>query len=238
MRFLIFIFLFLQVGCATKYILPGNRFLTPESQGGAFNGQMEFQQTRANQLAADVSGGTVEDGVTTDVVNRSGFLLSTSFSEKFDFFWSHTGGGNSLLGGKFQLLGGSRSSNSVGHKLAIGAGFGGNEHETDEDPSVEFELSGQEYLLLYGYRFGPSVLAYSTFSYSRFHFDGTISSRQSSINGLKPNYESKLMSLYGGVELSAGALFGKLECGYQQIKTTETKDKSSLVLGYSVGLSW
>jgi hypothetical protein len=55
-----------------------------------------------------------------------------------------------MLGGKLQIMGGSRSSNSAGHKLSLALALGGNEHETD-DESIEFELSGREFLVLYGY---------------------------------------------------------------------------------------
>lgn len=212
--------------------------MTPESQGGAFESQFEFQQTAANQLTADVSNGTVTDGVNYQVVRRSGFSLATAFLDQLDLFWTHTGGGNSLLGAKFQFLGASRSAKGSGHKMAISGAFGGNEHETDGTDKVEFELSGQEYQFLYGYRFSELVMAYGNLSYARYSFMGTVSSGNTQVNGLKPEYESKLMSLYGGVEMSVSSFFGKLECGYQKIKTTYTKDEANFVFGYSIGVTW
>ena len=238
MKQVVFLFMFLQVGCATKYILPGNRFMTPESQGGAFQSQFEFQQAAANQLAVDVSQASVKDGVTYQVVRRSGFSFSTAFLDQLDLFWNHTGSANSMLGAKFQFLGASRTAKGSGHKMAISAALGGNEHETDGENKVEFELSGQEFQLLYGYRFSELIMAYSNLSYARYSFLGSVSSSDPLLNGLKPEYESKMMSLYGGVELTVSSFFSKLECGYQQIETTYTKDESNLVLGYSLGVSW
>lgn len=238
MKLVLFLFTLLQFGCATKYILPGNRFMTPESQGGSFESQFEFQQASANQLTADVSQGSVTDGVTYQIVRRSGFSLSTAFLDQLDLFWNHTGSANSMLGAKFQFLGASRTAKGTGHKMAISAAFGGNEHETDGENKVEFELSGQEFQLLYGYRFSELVMAYSNLSYARYSFLGSVSSTDPVLNGLKPEYESKLMSLYGGVELTVSSFFGKLECGYQRIKTTYTKDESHFIAGYSLGVSW
>lgn len=237
MKVILLLLLLFQVSCATKYVLPGNRFITPETQGGAFHGQFEFQQTNANQLTMDTSNNSVDDGVLYFDLKRSGFLYSTSLFDQFDFIWSHTGRANSMLGGKIQLLGASRVSRGVGHKLSIGAAFGGNEHET-EDKSVEFELTGREYLLLYGYRFNENILLYSSYSYADYHFSGTLRYSTPGLNGAKPDYETKLQSLSLGLELAYELAFFKLEGTYQQLKTTDTKDKNRIAVGYSVGLQW
>lgn len=238
MRLILFLFLLVQVGCATKYIIPGNRFMTPESQGGALRGQFEFQQSTANQLKTDLSNASIEDGVVNQTISRSGFLYSTSLFDQLDVFWTHTGGGNSLLGAKFQFIGASRTANGTGHKMAVSLGFGANEYESEGATSVEFELRGKEFQLLYGFRFGEMVLAYSNLSYATYNFSGTVTSSDPSINGLEPKYETKAIGLYGGVEFDVGAFFAKLECGYQQLQTTDTKDVSNFLYGYSVGVSW
>jgi len=212
--------------------------MTPESQGGAFQSQFEFQQTAANQLTADVSQASVTDGVNYQVIRRSGFSLATSLLDQIDLFWAHTGTANSLLGAKFQFLGASRTAKGTGHKMAVSAAFGGNQHETDGTDKVEFELSGQEFQLLYGYRFSELLMTYANLSYARYSFLGSVSSSDPQINGLKPEYESKLLSLYGGFEMSISSFFAKLESGYQRIKTTYTKDEAHFVLGYSLGVSW
>lgn len=238
MKAILFLFMLIQMGCATKYILPGNRFMTPEGQGGALRGQFEFQQTSANQLTADLSDSTITNGVSSEVVARSGFLYSTSLLDQFDFFWTHTGGGNSLFGGKYQFLGATRTGNGTGHKMAISAAVGGNKHEIEGSPTVAFELGGSEFQLLYGYRFSEMILAYSNLSYSRYNFLGEVTSSDLSINGLEPEYETKIIGLYGGLELDFGMFFGKAECGYQQLQTTDTKDESHFIFGYSFGVSW
>lgn len=212
--------------------------MTPESQGGVFESQFELQQSSANQLTADVSQADVKDGVNYQVVNRTGFLLSTSLVEQLDLFWTHTGGGNSLLGVKYQFLGGSRISKSAGHKMALSFAIGGNEHETSGADTVEFELQGQEAQLLYGFRFSEIVMAYTNLSYGRYLFDGEIKSSTASIDGLKPAYETKSTALYGGLELNLAVFFAKLECGYQQLKTTYTNDETAFFYGYSFGMSW
>lgn len=237
LRILLLLTLLLQVSCATKYIVPGNRFLTPESQGQALRGQFEFQQTSANQLTVDTSQGTVDQGVKYSDLSRSGFLLSNSLFDQLDVYWSHIGGANSMVGLKFQFLGDSRVAKTTGHKMSIAGALGENEHETD-DKSVEFNLGGKEFLLLYGYRFSDMFMTYSSYSMATYSFNGDIRSSDPGLNGADPSFNTKIQSLSAGLELSYSAAFAKLEATYQQLKTNDTNDKNRIIIGYSIGLSW
>ena len=237
MKIILYLGLFLLSSCATKYLIPGNRFITPESQGEAFRGQVEIQQAGATKLTIDTSEGTVDEGVKYDETGRTGFLLSNSLFNQFDLVWSHTGGANSMLGGKFQLMGASRTAKGAGHKVSIGFLLGGNEHESD-DESVEFELSGKEYLLLYGYRINENILPYGSFSYATYNFEGEISSSNNALDGLKPKLATMSRALSGGLELAFEAFFLKLEATYQTLQTDDTKDKERFVFGTALGYSW
>lgn len=233
---LLFALLF-QVSCATKYIVPGNRFLTPESQGEALRGQVEIQGTSANQLIIDTSAGNVDNGVNYSIIDRTAFLFSNSLFNQLDIYWSHVGSANSMIGLKFQFIGDPRISKSAGHKMSIAAAVGENEHET-EDESVEFNLAGQELMLLYGYRFSEFILAYSSFSMASYSFKGEIRSSDPALNGADPRFDTKIQSFSGGLELSYTAFFAKLETTYQKLVTTDTKDKENFIVGYSIGISW
>lgn len=235
MKFLLLLSLYLLGGCATKYIIPGNRFLTPETQGGTFHGQVEIQQTSANQLTIDTTNNSIDDGVIYNTTTRTGFLFSDSLFDSFDFVWSHTGSANSLLGGKLQLIGDPRLSKAAGHKLAVGALFGANEHET-EDGSVKFELGGREFLLLYGYRITENFLPYVSYSRAAYDFNGKI--QEGPLSGEEPHLKTTTNALNMGVEFAMNSLFAKLEATYQQLTTTDTKDRDKFMFGYSVGYSW
>lgn len=230
-------FLFFATGCATRYLLPGNRFLTPETQGGAFRGQIEIQKTNANELSIDTTQNTVDRGVLYSTISRTGFLYSNSFFEQFDLYWSHVASANSMLGGKFQFLGGSRTSNALGHKMALAAAIGSNEHETD-DGVVDFKLGGQEFLLLYGYRFLESVMLYSSLAQSSYNFSGKIHSSNTALNNQRPNIDSRIISASAGLEVGVNPVFVKLECTYQSINTQKTNSYTNLITGLSLGLSW
>lgn len=235
MRLLLFLCLYLLGGCATKYIIPGNRFITPETQGGTFHGQIEVQQTSANLLTIDTRNNSVNDGVIYSPTTRTGFLFSDSLFDNFDFIWSHTGSANSLLGGKLQMIGDPRMAKAEGHKLSVAALFGGNEHTTD-DKSVQFELGGREFLLIYGYRVTDAVLPYISFTRAAYDFDGKI--KKGTFSGQEPHLKTTTNALNMGLEFSHNSLFAKLEATYQQLTTTDTKDRDKFMFGYSVGYSW
>lgn len=237
MKLILLLSLYFLVGCATKYIVPSNRFITPEAQGVAFSGQFEFQQTKANQLMVNTSAGNADEGVFYSDINRAGFLLSTSLFDQFDFYWSHAGTANSMLGGKYQFIGAPRTAKGAGHKMSLAVAFGGNEHET-EDETIEFELSGKEVLLLYGYRINEHILPYTSFSYAAYDFTAKIKSSNPVLNGLEPDISTTVMSLSGGFEFTLEMFFAKLEATYQQLTTENSKDRSNLAIGYSIGLSW
>ncbi len=224
-------------GCATKYIVASNRFITPESQGDAFRGQVELQQTSANQMTVNTTNGTVDEGVVYQDVNRSGFLLSSSIFSKLDVVWSHAGGGNSMMGAKFQIVGDPRITKSSGHKASLGALIGGNEHETD-DKTVEFELTGREYLFTYGYRFTENVMPYTSVSLGTFNFLGKIKAPNTALDGLEPNLITSSRAFSAGVEFSYETWFVKLEGTYQQLKTEDTKDRERYAIGYALGYSF
>ena len=229
--------LFLLTSCATKYIVPGNRFMTPETNGGMFKGQIELQQASANQLTINTNNNSIENGVFYENVVRSGFMYATSFFDNFDLFWSHVGGGNSLLGVKFQVIGEPKAQKSEGHRLSLSAGFGGNEHETD-DGAVDFKLEGNEFGLLYGYRLNEMVLPYVSFFKSKYTFSGTIVGGPSALRGLEPRFDTNILALNGGLEFTVKAIVAKVEASYQQLDTTDTDKRTQFLFGWTVGYAW
>lgn len=229
--------IFLLTSCATKYIVPGNRFMTPETNGGMFKGQVELQQATANQLTINTANNRVDEGVLYQTVSRTGFMYATSFFDNFDLFWSHVGGGNSLLGAKFQIIGDPKAQKSQGHRLSLSAGFGGNEHETD-DSAVEFKLEGSEFGLLYGYRLNEMVLPYLSLFKSKYTFTGKINGGRAELRGLQPRIDTNILALNGGLEFTVKSIVAKVEGSYQQLESTDTKERTQLIFGWTVGYAW
>jgi hypothetical protein len=142
-----------------------------------------------------------------------------------------------MLGGKFQVVGDSRLARSAGHKVGVAALLGGNEHETD-DRAIEFELTGREYIVSYGYRFTENVMPYSSASLATYNFIGKIRSSDPLLDGLEPNVVTSSRAFSAGIEFSFEAWLLKIEGTYQQLETEKTKDRERIALGYTLGLSW
>ncbi|MGE3609001.1 MAG: hypothetical protein AB7I27_05395 [Bacteriovoracaceae bacterium] len=238
MKVVLLLFPLFLVSCATKYILPANRFMTPESQGGSFRGQFEFQATKAQESKIDASSGNVTSGVKYKKIYRTGYFLQASLLEQFDFYWSHIGSGLSLFGGKFQFLGASRSAKGTGHKMAFAGGFGGNSHDPDDQYMKTFTYKGQEFLLIYGYRFTENILPYASLNYARYNMNAVMGRNAGVVDGDKVSEESKIKSLSGGLEFNHNAWVMKFEYTAQLIGTDRTQDKTCYIAGYSLGYSW
>jgi hypothetical protein len=224
-------------GCATRYMVPTNRFITPESQGGVLRGQFELQYTQAHELSMASFWGRTDDGVLYNEVSRTGYMLSTSLFNAFDFIWSHTASSNSMVGGKVQFVGGSRTEKAAGHKLALAALVGANDHVLI-DESVSFRLEGKEVLLIYGYRINEIVMPYMSLAKSDYNFDATLKSPWPTINGQTPSFKTSIISANLGTDLSIDAFFGKIELSYQQVDTNNTKELTALNFGVSAGVNW
>lgn len=224
-----------MVSCATKYVIPGARFMTPETHGRALSGQVDIGQSSSNLVSINTTNGRVTDGVKYEDSNRLNFLVTQSIFDPLDIFINHTASANSMLGIKYQFLGAHRVSNGTGHKAGIALSFGENEYETD-DRTVEFNLGGKEYMAMYGYRFAPNVLVYSNLMLANYDFDGTI--KKGFLAGRKPKYSTSVTGLTLGTELGLGPFISKLECLYQKLETEDTNESSRFILGYSLGLAW
>lgn len=235
----ILILLFLSTSCATKYVIPGNRFISPESVGGVLRVQAELQQNSSKIAAINVTDGNTNNRLQYNDKMRTGYFFGTSIMEQIDFIWYQTASSVSFLGARIQLLGGSKASKATGHKLAITAAAGGNEHEIDSsDPKIEFEMGGQDYSIIHGYRFSENILIFETLSATNISFDGKLSSSNPTFNGLRVDYKTKLYGAFIGAEFSYFALMMKLEAGYQIIQSTHTPERDGIRLGYALGYNF
>lgn len=240
MRVLTLLYLIILSGCATKYVVPGNRFMTPESQGGVFRGQFELQSTSGQVAKLKTDNERVGQGVEYERIPRTGYQFSTSFFDPFDFVWAHTASSTSMVGGKLQLLGTSRTGNATGHKFSVAYLAGGNRHST-RSKSVQLRADSHEFLLIYGYRISDLLLTYFSFSRANYTYKiqlGPPAYPTPPLAGAIDEVKSIVDSLNLGGELNYQIFFAKAECSYQKIDSTETPVKNALTFGFAGGLSW
>lgn len=226
-------FTLLLTSCATRFILPTQRFIGPEVQGGALKTSIEVQKVTAHEAKLKGTNDGIE-GVKYDDLSRMGYQLSTGLFERLDLVWSHLGSGNSLVGGKFQLIGDGRGS-GAGTKLSIAYLVGGNEHEND-DKSLDMRLNAQEFWVVGGLRINEFIMPYTSFGYGNYSYKAQI--KKGAFTGEEPRIKSSLYTLMVGAEAQFEGVIFKLETGTQLIESTKTKDKWSYRTGFSLGYGW
>jgi hypothetical protein len=232
-----FIILMLLGGCATRYVVPTNRFITPETQGGFFRGQFEVQYTQGQEFIPKLNTGNLKAGADKRRIPRTGLLLSNSFADSFDLIWSHMGGSTSMIGGKVQFLGGSRSSNTTGNKLGLAFLLGGNEHQTPYKTEVR-TLNSQEILVLYGYRLDAIFMPYASLSMATYKYQSELSFPSPELFGKTFKSTTAIKGLNIGTEADWQVFFVKLELSYQQMTTSNTSKETVFSYGFSGGLNW
>lgn len=225
--------LLLLSGCATRFILPSQRFLSPEVQGGGLKSTIEIQKTTAH-LARLKGGDEGIKGLAYDEISRTAYQFSTGLFDQFDLVWSHIGSANSLIGGKYQFIG-SAKGGGEGHKLSLAYLVGGNEHESD-NKDIEFRLNAQEFWGIYGYRMNPFLMPYASFGLGLYKYRGHI--KKGYYSGERPKIKSDLYMSSVGVELNYQSISLRIESGFQLIESSRTSDKWAMRTGFGLGYSW
>jgi len=233
MRNFILLFLsFLLSGCASRFILPSQRFLSPETQGGGFKTSIELHKTTAHE--AKLAGGDNGiEGVSYQDISRSGYQFSSGVFDQFDLVWSHIASGNSLIGGKYQAIGGDRGGN--GTKLSFAYLVGGNTHESDKK-DIEFTLNAQEFWGLYGLRINQFFMPYASLGYGKYNYRAKV--KKGFFSGERPRIRSDIYFLMAGGEFNIQGFIFKIETGLQVLETSKTNDKWAYSTGFSLGYGW
>lgn len=226
------LFTLLLSSCATRYILPAQRFLSPETQGGGFKTSIELQKTTAHNTKLKGGDGGIS-GVNYEEISRMGYLLSAGLFDSFDLIWAHIASGNSLVGGKYQFIGGDRSG--TGPKLALAYLVGGNQHESD-NKDIEFKLNGQELWGIYGLRLNTFFMPYTSLGVGKYDYKAHI--KKGAFRGERPKIKSDIYTMMIGGEVNFEGFIFKLETGMQLLESSKTKDKWSYRTGFSLGYGW
>lgn len=218
--------------CATRFRVPLNRFDAPETLGGVMNAEFEFSQQ--SQLDGTVDLGESEP-YPVDFTERSsnGYQAALSVAESVDLTWKHTSDGPSMLGVKWQFMGASLGAPGAGQSMSITAAFGGNSHEIEGNPTVEFDLAATDIALLHSLWFTPAFQVYESLSYSSYNFEGKVS------GGLSPgNFadEGKLITLAAGLGFVMRPIDIKLEMAYTKADWSGSGSGNYLSWGFALGL--
>jgi len=234
MKFGLFLFaiLVLSTGCATKFRFPTNRMISPESVGGSYNGEMELGQQGQAEGKIDVSKPSPYP-ILLEQRSAMSFFGALSLVDTLDFYWSHTASAPSMVGGRWQLLGGSQLTGGAGHSLALTGAFGGNEHEIEGPTNVEFKLSATDFSLIHGYWFSPQWQIFETLAYTNYTVTGDLTGAEVG------KIDDEVKQLTGAIGMALIFKPGKFkfEAAYSSLDWSNSKDKSFISYAVSLGFN-
>jgi len=222
--------LILLSSCATKIRVPLNRMMAPETVGGEMNPEFELSMQQQLDGKVDISQ-TEPYPVTYEPQSAMGYFMGLSLFESLDFTWQHTASAPSMFGFKWQFIGTSLSQTPAGHSMALAGSFGGNEHEIDGNPKVEFTASATDFSLIHGYWFSSFWQIYESVSFASYRYDGELSGSTSG-----DFVESgKLMTAALGTSLYAKPYRLKGEVAYTQADWSASGKDSYLSFALGLG---
>lgn len=236
MKYFSIIIFILITSCAQRIKVPINRLLSPEAIGGG--AEVDFRQMGFSTGVMDFSDNSTSNPLKMSVATDNEMLLSLGVSEMVDFFVRVPKESSSILGIKVQIIGANRKAQAAGHSMAITLGMGNERDEFKSVYNLSLKSDVTDYSLIHGYRFSPMMMMYEGVSISNYHFQGSISGT-TDLDSDEIDYKAEnILGAHIGI-IAGGTNFNlKLEYGIQKISWTNTPDKLSHSLGYSLAAGW
>ncbi len=232
LRSAILVALLSLTSCATRFRVPLNRFDAPETLGGVMNAEFELSQQSQLNGVVDLSE---SEPYPIDFTERSsnGYQAALSIGESVDLTWKHTSDGPSMMGFKWQFMGTSLRAPGAGQSMSISAAFGGNSHEIEGNPKVEFDLAATDLALLHSIWLTPIFQIYESLSYSSYSFEGEVLGGSSAGSFAD---EGKLLTLAAGLGFVMRPLNLKLEMAYTKADWSGSGSENYLSWGFALGM--
>lgn len=225
--------MFLASSCATKFRVPVNRMMLPDTVGGAFRGQFEVGKQGQANGTIDVSKPSPYP-FTFKQIDGTSFLGEMSLANTVDFYWSHTSSSVSLLGAKWQFVGNPLTGGGSGHSMALTGALGGNEHEVDGNPKIEYSFNATDASLIHGYWLTGNWEIFESLGYSTYHIDGKLSGNPSG----KLNDRARQLTGAAGTALVYLPIIVKTEVSYSKLNWSNSKDRDYVAWAFSLGFTF
>ncbi len=226
--------IFLLSSCANRYMIAGNRFVSPETLGKRYSFQVGTIAGDGTNVYLDAKDGKEDNPVSYESLPRFKYMLEGGLGQKFDYYFSQTSGSLGMHNLKWQFLGNPKKSRSHGNKMALSVGYGTGKNKIDDDPDVEFSLNANDISLIHGYRWYRGILFYESLSYTKYGFSSELTSKDQTLDGLSINNSTTVIGLHGGIELAWKHISIKGELGYQKLSTSNTETKTVFNVGYGI----
>ncbi|MEX0799044.1 MAG: hypothetical protein WD025_06350 [Bacteriovoracaceae bacterium] len=233
MRWLFLFLLF--TSCAQRVKVPINRMVSPEAIGGG--AEIEYKQMGFSHGLLDFSGAKTDNSLVMGSVKNTELYLGLGVSQNADLFIKIPEESTSLLGVKVQVIGDPSKARGEGHKLSFTLAMGAERDSFEGDYKVKLKADAQDFSLIHGYRFSPTLMVYEGVTYSKYVFEGTVEES----GFADPNFSytaDNVIGAHAGLELGSAAFKLKLELGSQRIQWSHSDAKLYQYFGYSLAASF
>ena len=248
--------LFISCGSTIGMRTPINSFISPESTGKSFRGEVNLFYSVATNADIDLSDTSSEHNIVvgeeSNLSNIIGINGAMGIIPRLDFIAQSAGSKNPVMAGlRFQLLGDTRQNTSKGnHSLSIVGLYGASSDSQQNDEDVELtpkdeeaeadiEMEATEIRLIYGYRISKNWLTYFGLTQGSSNFNGKVESDNVLLDGKKLDYDSNYTGANLGFNFHARKVFQlKIEAAAHKIKWNEADETTRGLLLASVGFFW
>jgi hypothetical protein len=244
----------LTPACATKFYLPGNRFITPESSGGLFKGDVKLSALGVTQVQVSNSMTSTAPDLTPVLIKNSSLGLGGQMGlfENFDVYLNGVMGGPGYAGVKVQLLGdpaATAKASNFSLSVAGGGAFSNTKlssSENDVQGESILKYSGWEAMVLLGYRPSDILLLYGGPFQSVVNADVTLKRTQNNVTSVtaEPNGSGEMRGVTAGLRFGQN-FFLNLEVSATETAWTRhqpsklvTEKFTDTAFGAALGGSW
>jgi hypothetical protein len=211
--------------------------MSPEAVGSGM--EMELKKTGFSQGVLQFDNGEMDNPLIMSTLQEDELYLGVGISKNTDIFLKIPKESSSIVGIKVQVIGDPSKARSEGHNLAFTLGMGSERDTFEEGFDIVLKSDVQDYSIIHGYRFSPTVMIYEGVSFSNYRFQGTIENAPSSFSGNKFDYSAdNILGAHAGLELGPAGFKARIEWAVQQIQWSNTEKKTYNFLGYSISTTF
>jgi len=252
--FILIFLVFLVTGCASRFFIPTNRFLSPETDGALWKGEVKLGSAGVTQVQlADSMTSTTPD--ITPILSRNSsiyFGAELGLASWLDVYYSGVASAPGFVGLKIQIIGDPASTAKAGNfsiALAGGPGFGSAEQTDGSDDlkgKTKMKFTGWETALLLGLRLSDSFLIYAGPFKTHVQTNTEIQRTQNSVTTTtaEPHGTGDISGINLGLRFGK-SIFLNIEGSYTTNQWTRTNptelkadDLNALTGGVAVGGAW
>lgn len=196
---------------------------------------LKYEQIGFSDARLDFSNGNTDNPLLMGAVSNRSLYMGFGVSENTDFFVKVPQESSSLVGVKVQLAGKPSKARTNGSQLAFTVAIGAERDTFKGQFNIKLKSDVKDYSLIYGYRFNPMVLVYSSLSLGQYSFRGDINDPNNLLSSDSISYRANnIIGAQGGIELGGESFAIQAEFGVQKLKWSNTPEKTTYFTGVAL----